>query len=208
MRIFEACIHSIAKSEETLENLRYFDTLEIVSSPAPATRPKASGELIAHFDRLLVQERQRLERLGFQARFALGAHAEDLPLRAHPELWRELESRVVQPEVVAVGALGLSSQSTPVEYAALQRQMAIANDHQLPCIVRLSRPDATWAHCDRFLAAPSARVCHYSSCSWRAYAGPSWSPSPGTKPATSRRPSKSSSRSIRRISRASLRPPY
>lgn len=127
MRIFDAQLRSDACSDADLQNLRYFDTEQVVlTAHAPRAFERAE-DLLRYFGALVCDEARRVERAGLRAHVALGVLPPARPRRAHPELWAALPGLLRQPRVVALGEVGVWADEK-AQWALFERQVKLARD--------------------------------------------------------------------------------
>src|SRR5699024_3635861 len=84
-------------------------------------------DVLGYFDSLCSEEIGRLGRCGLRAQVALGVLPSAVPRRAHFEVWRELPYLLRQPEVVALGEVGVWADE-PAQWELFERQIKIVRD--------------------------------------------------------------------------------
>jgi uncharacterized protein len=134
LQYFDAHVRAEALDDDRLENLAYFNVRTLLLTAHGPRRFENSHDLLAYFGALVTSEVVRLREHGIRAVVALGVHPDAVPRRAHFEVWRELPALLEDPEVVAVGELGLLAHSQPQE-ALLRRQLVLARDLGLPAVI-------------------------------------------------------------------------
>lgn len=125
MKIFDPNLRSRTQSDDDLKNLHYFGTEEAVSTAYGWRGFERAEDLLAFFESLLKEERQRLERCGIKAYIALGVLPDGQPRRAHFEVWDELPALLKRPEVVALGEVGVWEDRRE-QWELFERQVKIA----------------------------------------------------------------------------------
>src|SRR5690606_11597564 len=78
---------------------------------------------------------------GLRPLFALGVHPDAAPTRAFYSLWRELPNLLAQPDVVAIGEIGVVEGSSRA-YGLLEHQLRLAARLDIPAIVRIPSRNA------------------------------------------------------------------
>ena len=134
MRIFDAQIRTDSRSDDDLKNLAYFGTERVVTTPGEARAFGTSDELLSYFRSLCVEEVARLRRCGLSPFVSLGVLPNARPKRSHYEVWRELPSLLLAPEVVAVGEIGAWNDVSR-EWDAFERQLKMAMEANLPVLI-------------------------------------------------------------------------
>jgi uncharacterized protein len=125
VKIFDAQIRSDVCSDADLQNLHYFGTDEVVTTAHAPRDFERAEDLLGYFDDLVAQEHRRLEQLGITGHVALGVLPGARPRRTHLEVWQELPYLLEQPEVVALGEVGVFEQ-TDGQWDLFERQIDIA----------------------------------------------------------------------------------
>ncbi len=146
MKLFDAHIYSDTRSDSDLANMAFFGVSDVLTC-AHHPRPfQTALELGHHFEQLIVTEAERLRRHGITPHVAIGVHPKAQPIRAHHELWRDLPQIWREPEVVAVGELGVL-EGTAQEWGLVERQIRLLAQSglDLPIIFAMPRrDDARW----------------------------------------------------------------
>lgn len=137
MKFYDPLIFSDSRTDEDLDNLRYFGTSHVVTSSHAPQRFESSSALLSYFERLMSTEVRRLREFGLIPHVALGVHPDAAPRRAYHELWRELPLLLREPPCVAVGELSVSRSGSEEEYHLLEGQLRLAHELALPAMLRL-----------------------------------------------------------------------
>ena len=139
MKLFDAQVYADARPDSDFANMAWFDVERVVIC-AHAPRPfETARDLWEYLDQLVGAEVDRLARIGLEASVALGIHPRAIPRRAHYEIWRELPQLLANPNVAALGEIGLDTGDAR-EWRLIDRQLGLLAEHgiQKPVIFRLA----------------------------------------------------------------------
>jgi len=131
--LFDAFLHARSLSPRDLSDLRFFG---VAGALVPADDDVGPGGAAAvrRGWRETVAAARRLRRAGLAGYAALGIPPRRIPARGLEALLAELPDALGQPEVAALGAVGLE-QGTPLEERVLLRQLELARELRLPVLV-------------------------------------------------------------------------
>ncbi|MBP2143729.1 putative metal-dependent TIM-barrel fold hydrolase [Methanococcus voltae] len=135
--LIDSHIHSDTRSFEDLEALSKF--LDAVITHAHDPMPVYSFEVSrAHFDKLLMFEPKRFEKVGLIYYVCIGIHPRAIPQKIDDIDYQVLKEYLKNEKVVGLGEVGLEL-ATETEITILKKQMALAESLQKPIVLHTPR---------------------------------------------------------------------
>jgi len=131
---FDAHLRGEGLSRRDVADLRFFGVEGALCASADATAPATAARLRKSWEELAGPTIGRLRRAGLAAFAALGIPPRSIPRRGLEALLGELPELLSQPQVVAIGPVGLEVGSEREEMAFL-RQLEMARELRLPVLV-------------------------------------------------------------------------
>jgi hypothetical protein len=134
MPIFDSHIHADTRGFEDLRTMTLFGTAAVVTCAHDVMDFSQAASVLDHFHRLLNFDCRRLRNNLIRPFVALGVHPEGIPQEGIEEVLARLPQLLAEPDVVAVGEIGLDTGSDR-EMEVLRRQLEIGKELNKPCIV-------------------------------------------------------------------------
>ncbi|NPB01773.1 MAG: deoxyribonuclease [Methanopyri archaeon] len=134
LRYVDAHLHLDVRSYEDLEKMALAGIRHVVTC-AHDPYPGMTREVYeALYRRLIEIETMRGERAGLKVHVAIGVHPGGIPEDLEGTL-ETIEKHVEKDEITAIGETGLNAEVTPTARKALEAQLDIAHEYDLPIIV-------------------------------------------------------------------------
>jgi len=138
--LFDAHLRGRELTRRDVEDLRFFGVTGALCPSADSVTPTSAAALRRTWEDLAGVTIPRLRRAGLAAWAALGIPPRSIPWRGLEALLAELPDLFSQPQVVAIGPVGLEF-GTEREEMAFLRQLELARELRLPVLVHTPARD-------------------------------------------------------------------